>query len=257
MDRNPPPLSDPKTPPTPVRIPLSLHPLSSPYAVGIQAMSSKSFMPLRGGAQMGSAQMGQARAMFMSARGGGGGPASAAISLASCDVAEIAETAAAPAGHVGTFATMSLAASDSVEVGMKMASAGVASDSPMGESPESPKAPKGRAVDHVDILAWQTAGGAWRLDARLLAALTENGGVDRERVEGEGKGAEGEVWATALALALLEQRWGGFLAEWQAGAEKGERWMRRAIGGEETKRWREKAIRVVKGEREEKGQATQ
>jgi hypothetical protein len=187
------------------------------------------------------------------------------MSLASCDVAEVAETvemadmAAAPAGHVDTFATMSLAATDLVEVDMKMASAGVAFDSPMGDSPtgESSESPKGRAVDHVDILAWQMAGGAWKLDARLLAALTENGGVERERVEGEGKGAEGEVWATALALALLEQHYGGFIAEWQAAAEKGERWMRRTVGEEEARRWRERAVRVVKGEGEGEGQATQ
>lgn len=99
--------------------------------------------------------------------------------------------------------------------------------------------------DHVSILAWQLASGAWVLDDALIKAAGGAKEADAVRAEGAGA-ADPKVWATSLALAVLEVRWQGFEEEWGAGAEKGRRWLDRQVGGsEEAGRWVDRARSLV------------
>ena len=98
---------------------------------------------------------------------------------------------------------------------------------------------------HVSILAWQLASGAWVLDDALIKAAGGAKEADAVRAEGA-DAADPKVWATSLALAVLEVRWQGFKEEWGAGAEKGRRWLDRQVGGsEEAGRWVDRARRLV------------
>ncbi|EUC40488.1 hypothetical protein COCMIDRAFT_41192 [Bipolaris oryzae ATCC 44560] len=109
--------------------------------------------------------------------------------------------------------------------------------------PQLPSSLSGESLLH-HLISLQSFEGSWSLTPGLLGVLgLDEAGV---RAKMEGEGADEKVVATAIVIALFEERLEGLRGSWELVGEKGRAWLEGEVGGDEVEGWVERGKKVLR-----------